>query len=150
MDKKEACIRRSEIKRLLLLHIVFAAVLLLYGAYTALAKNVRLFGFCGMKEFLHIYCPFCGGTRAFATLFFHFDIVQSLKENILVFFMALRFVLLDITAIYSLIRKKEKILIFLSKEAVVWLVIIIFYCIVKNVLLIFYSWDPLGELVRFY
>jgi len=48
---------------------------------------------CIIQELFGIYCPGCGGTRAFLALL-HFDVLQSLRCNPGVIVLAIAFVLI--------------------------------------------------------
>ena len=100
---------------------------------------------CLMLEYLHIYCPACGGTRAFKALL-QFDIISSIRYNPIVVIGAVLFVIYEIGMIKGLMSKKER-------ECLVkpWMVYVVVgfwmtYAIVRNVLLC-YGIDLTGNVL---
>lgn len=105
-----------------------------------------IFGNCFVREYLHIYCPGCGGTRAIIELL-HFHILESIYMNPVPICMIFDFILaaatrnaerrMDQIARYSRWRITSKIVL---------LVILFGNMIVKNVLLIGFGIDLLGDI----
>lgn len=100
---------------------------------------------CGFKRRFGLYCPGCGGSRALEELL-KFDIVNSLRLNPIVLLLFITLIFLTVTYVlekkktgnknYSLIRRNY-LVIFL----VFWLV----FSIIRNILLIFFDIDMIGD-----
>lgn len=144
--KKTLTGRQRGILWLIVLHVLFVIMVLGFNAYLSVARGT-LIGFCAMKEFIHIYCPFCGGTRAFGTLFVKWDLLGSLAENPTIFLIAIRCVILEITAIYAIIRKKDRIFWFVKNEATVWVILFAVYFVIRNIAVFVFHYDPLGDII---
>jgi len=101
---------------------------------------------CFMHDVLHLYCPLCGGTRAFMAVF-HFDLVTVITYNPAVFLATLVFLCFDLRALFLAWRGSERPLFprFLLPLAVVWF---IGYTVLRNILL-FFGVDAIGDLVPY-
>ena len=123
--------------------IILLAVLLfpLYDKYVAVLPLSR----CGLLEYLHLYCPACGGTRAFAALI-SFDIPSSLKYNPVVLMTAALLVIYEVMMIKHLIKGGDRELFIKPWMVFVFLGIWLAYSIVRNVLL-FNGIDLLGNVL---
>lgn len=105
---------------------------------------------CGFHEFLHLYCPGCGGTRAVYALL-RLDIIESFLYHPIVPMLALLLVEYYIGAIVTLIRKNGKRYYYLR----IWfcyvaLGVIIVHFILRNVLLVFCHYDYIGDLLSYW
>ena len=101
---------------------------------------------CHMVELLHLYCPACGGTRAFMALC-KLDILSALKYNPIVPLGAALFLLLDFSVTRNLIIKKETGPTIKPWHVYAVLVFWFLIFIVRNVLLRF-GIDTLGNLLH--
>lgn len=142
--KRKLTERQRGILCLLVLHLLFAVMVIFFDAYLSAARGTVV-GFCALKEIFHLYCPFCGGTRAFGTLFLRRDLLGSLAENAMVFLIAIRCALLEITAFYAIVKKKDRIFVFAKNEAVIWVFLFTGYFVLRNVALYGFHFDPLGD-----
>ncbi|MBQ6893622.1 MAG: DUF2752 domain-containing protein [Clostridia bacterium] len=104
------------------------------------------FNRCAMLDYLHLYCPACGGTRAFSALI-SFDILSSLKYNPIVFAGAVLFVIYEIAMIKHLVRGKDRGLLLKPWMVFVFIGIWFSYAIIRNVLL-FYGIDLIGNVIH--
>lgn len=102
---------------------------------------------CAFFEKTHIYCPGCGGTRAFFALL-RLDILTSLKYNPSVIFGVAVFIYYDIRAFIAI--KKDDIDYFSRNRyylAIAFAVFAIVYFFVRNFLLLKYHIDLIGDVV---
>ena len=136
----------------------FAGYLLLYAfigisaaVYVEIVKRAPhlVFG-CAMKQVFHLYCPGCGGTRAVNSLL-HFDIVRSFLYNPLILYMAGVAAFYFFKAIYLLIKDKGNTILSLDLR-VLWafLWIMLGFFVLRNILLVFFGIDYMGELAKFW
>ncbi len=106
---------------------------------------------CGMKFFLHLYCPGCGGTRSLDA-FLHGDILNSIKYHPFFTYMALYFLSYYIPSFLKFIGVLKKNINYMIYVYILWgllaLVIIVF--VGRNLLLVFGGVDFIGESLRFW
>ena len=105
---------------------------------------------CIMHDLVHIYCPLCGGTRAFVALC-RGQLWQSLQYHPLALYFALGFLMFDGIALYRLIRRDERPLLAVPRWY--WIVAIVIAAIVfvaRNIALICLGLDNLGDLVAYW
>lgn len=103
------------------------------------------FNKCNMLELLHIYCPSCGGTRAFKALC-DLDILNSFRYNPIVPIGAGLFIAYEIYMIKHLIKKTER-----ESFVKMWMVYSVLgiwglYFIVRTILL-FCGIDIIGDIL---
>ena len=136
-------------KRYLWAHVTILAVALSFYLYATLMNFLFPNGYfhCVMHDVLHLYCPFCGGTRAFLALL-HFDIPTLLLCNIAVPVAGVVALAFDLRALIRLCRGCEGPLIppVLWQLAVIWFLL---YTWVRNTLLLL-GVDPTGELLPYW
>lgn len=103
------------------------------------------FNKCGMVEYLHLYCPACGGTRAFKAIL-GLDFVSAFVYNPIVPIGAVLFTAYEIGMIKYLIKKTDRELF--VKPWMVYTILIFWavYFILRNVLL-FCGIDLLGDIL---
>ena len=102
---------------------------------------------CVLHDILHLYCPFCGGTRAlFAAL--RFDLAAVLRLNAALPPAALCFAVLDVRALVLLCRHSEKPLFprWLFPAAVAYFTLFF----VLRVAMLLFGFDPAGDLLVFW
>ena len=107
-----------------------------------------VFGGCLMHRFF-LYCPLCGGTRALAALI-RFDIASAWNYNAFVVILAVIALGIDIWAWVRYFQKKEPLVIFPQWAWIAFCAVLVFYFILRNVLMIFFGIDPTGDLVYFW
>ena len=136
--KKEQWIIFSVINGCILL------VLLLFPLYRDYVMNLPT-NKCGFVEYMHLYCPACGGTRAFMSLL-KLDIISSFIYNPIVSVGAAFFVIYEFNMIKYLIKKCERPIFlklwFVYGYLIMWAV----YFILRNVLL-FFGIDLIGDII---
>ncbi len=137
-SRKEQWIIFSVINGLLIAAI---ALFPLYDKYVAVLPLSR----CGMLEFLHLYCPACGGTRAFAALL-KLDIISSVKYNPVVLMGAISLAAYEIAMIKHLVKGGDREIFVKPWMVFVFLGIWFAYSIVRNVLLA-YGIDIVGNVL---
>lgn len=107
-----------------------------------------LFTKCYIRIHYKLYCPGCGGTRAFLAIT-HGHIIKSLYYNPIIFLL-----IIDIFAmnILSFIDKKNsgscKILHYKIKYNIILLILWGIYFIVRNFLLLVMKIDILGDFIN--
>jgi hypothetical protein len=104
---------------------------------------------CIMHNLLHIYCPFCGGTRAMVALS-QGKIWQSLCYNPLSAYLAAGFIVFDIIAAIRIKRNHPTPLSIPRLYWIVGIVIAVLVFLVRNVALIGFGLDNLGDLVGYW
>lgn len=139
------------LKRLIILHGAMAALALLMLAYKwaseVSAKALFRLPYCLTHELFHLYCPLCGGTRAVAALL-RLDIVSALRYNPLVVAFALGLVIYDAVALVRVFGGGG-----LPRVKINWLAVtlaVVGYSALRNILMIAFGIDPLGELLPYY
>ena len=131
-SRKEQWITFITANSLVVLAVVLFPVYLEYRDVLPITK-------CIMLEFMHIYCPACGVTRAIKSLL-QFDILASIKYNPIVFIGAVLFILYEIAMIKHLIKGGDRDCLLKPWMAYVVLGFWMTYAIVRNILL-FYGID---------
>jgi len=126
--------------------IVGVLLLPLYMKLTSLIGGV--FGDCLMHRFF-IYCPLCGGTRAVAALT-RFDFLAAWNYNAFVVILAVVAIGLDVWAWVRYFQKKEPLIILPKWSWIAFCASLVFYLILRNVLMIFFGIDPTGDLGYFW
>ena len=138
LNRKEQWIIFGVINGLLL------TVLLLFPFYWKYIMNLP-FNKCNMLEHLHIYCPACGGTRAFRAML-ELDLLSALKYNPIIPIGAVAFIVYEIGMIKYLIKKTDRDV--LIKPWMIYALLIFWgvYFVVRN-LLLFFGIDLIGDII---
>lgn len=99
---------------------------------------------CIIRKKYHIYCPGCGGTRA-AEALFRLHPVQSLKYNPVVILLIV--VAICITLIHIIESKQNGEKLYNARMAIYISFLIIWFVLstVRNILLLYYGIDVLGD-----
>ncbi len=141
---------RGRWKIFIIIHIVLVALLALFPLYRLVIDILPPpFSSCIMHDAMHLYCPACGGTRAVSSLL-RLNILQALGENASVVLVAFVFLGYDIAAFVRLIQKKATVI-----KIPIWLwivlpLILFVWFVARNVLLVAFSIDTLGDLGDFW
>ena len=126
--------------------LLFAAAFAFYGFISVIVLKNQAYH-CLMHDVLHLYCPLCGGTRAFLSCL-HFDLVGALWYNPAVMLAALVFIVLDIRALVLLLRGSDRTLFpyWLLPAAICYFAV---FTALRNALA-FFGVDPVGDVAPFW
>jgi hypothetical protein len=114
---------RARWKKYLMLHGVLLAIVAAFGLYALLMQRLFPNGYfhCVLHDLLHLYCPFCGGTRAFLALL-RLDVLAALRLNCAILLAGVLLAVLDVRALILLCRKSDKPLLWprLGRAAILY------------------------------
>ncbi len=138
------------------LFLILGIHLALFGALCALLvwNQINRSGILGETECVwavsHLYCPGCGGTRAVKAIL-DGDLLQSLIMNPNPLLWACTLIYVDIRTVILFAAKKDFSRMYFSK----WLFILLLgtyvgYFFIRNILMIFWNIDPLGQFGPFW
>lgn len=137
------------LKRYIHYHVIFFVAVLAFAVYgfitTRLLPSPTFH--CFMHDILHLYCPFCGGTRAFMALL-RLDLLVTVLYNPAVVLATLAFLAFDLRALILILRRREGAFFpsFLPPLAVVWFSL---YTVFRNALA-FFGIDPVGDIAPYW
>ncbi|MBQ2767842.1 MAG: DUF2752 domain-containing protein [Clostridia bacterium] len=118
--------------------------------YFALARRYPFLTVgCAMKQILHIYCPGCGGTRAVRALLFG-QLGESLRANPIVLWGAGLLAVQYVRTIRALVRRDPACCRIPAWSWISVIVILLVFFVVRNVLLIGFGYDYLGDNLAFW
>ena len=151
MKIKGPLTKEERLKKNLLILIVLNSSLILfaiiYTSYFLLTKDTDFEIRCVIKESLHIYCPGCGGSRSLSA-FMRLDFINSFILYPAIPISALVVLSYDVRLILSIVKKDTS---FTDKYRffpfIIIAVSIILQFIVRNVFLIFFSVDIIGDIL---
>ena len=124
-----------------------AGIIALAACYFYLTLNPRfVLGLptCGVNRLLHIYCPGCGGTRAMKALL-QGELLTSLRANPLVLWGAFLALLQYVRALRALFLRDPYACPIRSWSWISIIAIALTLFILRNLLLIFFGYDYLGD-----
>jgi hypothetical protein len=129
----------------LLLLLAFA-----YGYLALVYWQPGYFAPCGLKTFFHLYCPGCGGTHAVYCLL-HFQFVKSFLYNPLVIYAAAATAYYWLKSLICLIKSTGDAQMSVCLISI-WglLILLLLFTIIRNILLIHFGMDYMGELVQYW
>lgn len=104
---------------------------------------------CLFAHVFKLYCPFCGITRSLWYLM-KLDIVSSFVFSPFVLAAVTAFVYCDVKAFVSLIKGKEHIVYISPWISRTLVAVLLLTFIVRNILLVFCGYDPLGNIGEFW
>lgn len=136
--------RKEQWRIFITVNVLLLLLILLFPLYNKYASVLPL-SRCGLLEYLHLYCPACGGTRSFAALI-RFDILSALRFNPIVPISAVIFIIYEIMMIKSLVKGEDRELLVKPWMVFVFVGVWLLYSVIRNVLL-FYGIDPLGNVI---
>ena len=99
---------------------------------------------CYFKVYFHLYCPGCGGTRAVKALL-KLNIMRSLYYNPMVVVLITVELLFLISNIFKKIEKTNRFIMSSRKIRVYVLASWVIYFLIRNILLIIFGIDMLGD-----
>lgn len=137
---------KKKIKTLIITNVIVFSSIAIFGVILVLITGDENYK-CTFLNALHLYCPGCGGTRAFFALL-KFDIIASLRYNPLVILGGLTYLYYNIRAIIAIKKNDEE---YFKKERYfiipIVIVICLIYYVVRDVLL-FYGIDLIGDIIK--
>ena len=136
-------------KKYVWLHVVVLLGAVTFAVYAILMRALLPGSspHCLLHDLLHLYCPFCGGTRAFFALL-RFDLLAALRFNAAAVLAVLFALALDVRALVLLCKGSEKPLLprgcWRVAVGYFWL-----YGLLLNTAMLF-GLDPIGDLVPYW
>lgn len=134
--------RRAWLIYNLALLLSVAAVLL----YLHLLRGAQLPFRCLFSERAHLYCPGCGGTRALEALL-RLDPAASLSANPMVLWLLLTLLYYEIAFSLALGGRRRQPS---PAPAITFAYALLAYAVFRNLLLVFWSIDPLGDFIQYW
>ena len=142
--------RHRSIAWFVAIHIAVLAGVFLFPFYRVGSAAVfSVIPTCILHDWFHVYCPLCGGTRALDELL-HFHVLGSLRYHPLVIVFAGLFAVWYGIAWVRLIRGKSLIVKIPKPLSIVLTVTVIGFWLLRNLLLIAFHIDPVGDLVGYW
>ena len=143
-------IHRKNAIRYLLFHaaLAAAAAMLLLWHFANRISNGKIV-YCVLHDVFHLYCPFCGGTRVFLSLL-SLNIPAAFVANPVIFFLIPIFLFFDLRALVRLMRRDSEPFRLPRRILPIVLAVIFGYAVVRNILLVGFGIDPLGDLLQYY
>lgn len=126
--------------------VIFAFV---YRGYIDSIEGSDRYSSCPFHDFVHLYCPGCGGTRAMIAIF-QGRWIHSLLCNPVSLYLFLGFVAMDIRAALRIYRNQDRPV--RVPMGYLWglLGLSLANFMVRNVLLVVFGIDYLGDLLPFW
>lgn len=147
-------LKKEQFKKLIALNIFTLTVLLVIAAAALGIKyiNSRLphwlyIPYCLTHDLFHLYCPFCGCTRAGLALL-RLDVAGSFAANPTVILFCFEYLVYNAVAAVFIFKGKK--IPELKRWGIATGIFFILFFAVRNILMIFFGFDTLGELVGFW
>lgn len=135
----------------LLVNLALAAAVIFIAVYKKISavSGADPLGMCVMHDFLHLYCPGCGGTRA-VMLLVHGDVVGAMLSNPIVPCYAALYIFLSLYAAVAIIRDRDRVIYW--NTAITWIVAMlpIAVFVIRNVMLVVWGVDTIGDLAAYW
>lgn len=129
--------------------LLYCALLVLFSlfgfGYLALASRAPALFACAFARIAHLYCPGCGGSRAVYALL-RLDLPASLAANPIVLLGGLTILYYGI-ALFLSSRGRARVRTF---PLLVLAALIVLHFILRNILLVAFGIDPLGDLIGYW
>lgn len=131
-------------------HLIAVLGLLLIPLYRLLIGFLpsHLSG-CMLHDYLFLYCPVCGGTRAVEALL-HLDLIAALRWNAYVTLLILFALILDLIAWVRYARRETPLLRIPTWGWIAFASSLVVYFILRNYLMIVHGIDSTGDLGAFW
>ncbi len=143
-------VRRSSVIWFVGFHLAAIAGILLFPFYrVGAAALFALIPFCLMHDWMHLYCPLCGGTRSVDALL-RFRFSEAFRFHPLVPFFACVALVYYILAWVRLFRGKTLLAPIPKPLSVALTVAVVAFWVLRNLLLIAFGIDPTGDLLAFW
>lgn len=127
-------------------HLALFLGVLLFPRYLQVSTGLfSVFFGCILHDFLHLYCPFCGGTRSMSALL-HGSFGEAFRFHPLLPMFVLAGIIYDAVVFYCILKRKRLPVRIPKSVAIGLLVVIVGYGILRNILLIAFGIDPIGDL----
>lgn len=141
---------RRALKGFLWLHAGVAVALALFPLYRwATGLLSKYVPGCALHDFLHLYCPMCGGTRALSAML-RFDLLAALQHNAFAVLLAGTVLVFYVIAWIRLLRGERRLWRVPQWFWIVGVAVMVVYAVLRNVLMIAWGIDPLGDLLPFW
>lgn len=125
-----------------------AALLLMLLVMILQTKDILPSFPCFLHDFLHMYCPGCGGTRATFTLL-KGEVIQSVSYNPAILLGVLLVVYYEIGVIMTLMKRNGKYYFYRKNGLVMaYLVIVLVFAVVRDWLLLGFRVDLLQDFIK--
>lgn len=143
-------IDRKAAKRFALFHLLALACAALFPLYRHLVGLLpqNMTG-CILHDWLFLYCPLCGGTRA-VTMLLRLNFAAAFRANAYVTLLAVAALVHYIVAWVRLLRGGTALFRFLAWEWIAAGVLLLVYGVLRNLLMVRFGCDPLGDLGSFW
>lgn len=142
--------QRSRRRSFLGFHLTVLALIALWIGCYFLFFRLRAAGIpvvtCPLHDLLHIYCPFCGGSRAVLSLL-RLDFPTALRINPPVLFSIPVLVFYYIRGLISFFCGGDFSFRVPRKWTFALLVLFLVFFILRNVLLVAFGYDPAGDFI---
>ena len=143
-------IDRKTAKRFALFHLIPLACAALFPLYRHLVGLLpRNMTGCILHDWLFLYCPLCGGTRAVAALL-RLNFAAAFHANAYVTLLAVVVLIHYVVAWVRLLRGGTVLFRFLAWEWIAAAVLLLVYGVLRNVVMVRFGYDPLGDLGAFW
>ena len=143
--------KKAAAVKMLLLHALAALAVALFPTYRLVTSLLPpfLMGGCFLHDYFMLYCPLCGGTRAVDALL-HWQWGEALRCNALVVLSLPAFVVLYLSMWIRLFRGEERLLRIPRRLWATAIAALVVFGLLRNLLLIGFGIDPLGDLLSFW
>lgn len=129
-----------------LIHIGIVLLLRFFPLYRRISSSLStIFSSCVLHDYLFLYCPMCGGTRAVEALL-HLEFAKAFSYNPLAMVGLLVALVLDGIFLVRILKKKEPIFVIKEWMWITFAAVLLLYGVLRNYLMIRYGYDPLGDL----
>jgi len=145
-QRKESAMNRRAAGKFAVLHLIAIVGVMLFPVYVRVAKYItRFVPGCLLHDFFFLYCPLCGGTRAISELL-HLHVGQAVRYNAFVVAVAFAALVCYVIAWSRLIKGREKLFRIPGWIWIAAVVVMVVFGVTRNVLMIAWEIDPLGDL----
>ncbi len=144
--KKPVFSRKRATFILLSFNILLFLISLFYAYLVFLAGDGEVVE-CAFKNIFHLYCPGCGGSRSVLFLF-KLDFLLAFLSYPPIYVLLFFLIYLDSRAVISIVRNDNRY--FASFNLNILLIIpaiILFHFFLRNIALVFFRYDFLGDII---
>ena len=143
--------KKSGVVKMLLLHVLAAMAVALFPTYRLVSSILPSFlmGGCFLHDYLRLYCPLCGGTRAVDAIL-HWQWGEALRCNAPVVLFLPVLAALYLSMWIRLFRGEERLLRIPRWVLISTIAVLVCFGLLRNLLLVGFGIDPLGDLLPFW